>query len=334
MIHPPFYDTDTENSLLAPMFTNHDPKIEIKSFSWKLALFSPYKVLHVHWLEHLVAAPTIPKSFLKALLSMILLCRVSLSGIIIVNTRHNLIPHSRINNPLSRISFHLWGHRISTEVVMNHYELTSLKPARYLIPHPVYIIENFGATEYQPSLHIDGKYFIHLGRMDPKRLIIELIQNFGEFVHNSNLLLIGEVPDKEYLSRILMAANRYSNIFVIPEKVGSIELNSFIRNSSGVIGPLNNYHNSGVLFHALSHLKPILTRDNETSRELQSEIGGSLLNLDPDPCSPSAILRFIKISEHPTISKEFEIFLAQRQPIIFFQNHIELYKKISFRDKP
>lgn len=334
MIHPPFYDTDTENSLLASMFTNHDPEIEIKSFSWKLAMFSPYKVLHVHWLEHLVAAPTIPKSLLKALFSMILLCRVSLSRIIIVNTRHNLIPHSRINNSLSRISFHLWEHRISTEVVMNHYELTNLKPDKYLIPHPVYVIEDFGATEYQPSVYIEGKYFIHFGRMDPKRLIIELIQNFGDVAHNSNLLLIGEVTNEEYLSSILMVANRYSNIFVIPEKVGSIELNWLIRNSSGVIGPLNDYHNSGVLFHALSHMKPILTRDNATSRELQSEIGGSLLNLEPNPCSPSAILRFISISKHATISKEFEIFLAQRQPINFFQKHIALYKEILFRDEP
>lgn len=217
---------------------------------------------------------------------------------------------------------------------MNHYELTSLKPAKYLIPHPVYIIEDFRTTENQPSAYIDGKYFIHFGRMDPKRLIIELIQNFGEYVHNSNLLLIGEVPSKEYLSRILMAANLYSNIFVIPEKLGSIELNSLIRNSSGVIGPLNDYHNSGVLFHALSHMKPILTRDNETSRELQSEIGGSLLNLDPDPCSPSAILRFISNSKHPIITKKFEVFLAQRQPINFFKKHIALYNEISFRDKP
>ena len=328
LIHPPFYDMDTENSLLKPLFTNRDPDIEIKSFSWKLALLSSYKVLHVHWLEHLVAAPTIPKSLCKALLSMFLLCRVSISNIRVVNTRHNLKPHSKINNPFSRVIYYLWEKKVSTQIVMNRFELTNLEPTRRLIPHPVYTIENFGISGALPQTGTERQYYIHFGRMDANRFIVDLIQNFGTSVKNANLLLVGEVPKNEYRSKILSTVKGFSNVYIVPKKISLTELNSLIHNSSGVIGPLNDYHNSGVLFHALSHKKSILTLENATSRELQSELAGSLINLDIDPCSRSAILRFVSATSGSTLSQSIESFISQRQPIDFFRKHIALYKEI------
>ena len=328
LIHPPFYDNDTENSLLKPMFTNRDPEIQIKSFSWTLALFSSYRVLHIHWIEHLVGAPTIPKSLGKAMLSMFLYFRVLASGIVIVNTRHNLRPHSRINNPFSRIVFFLWENRISTQIVMNQHELTSTKPTKYLIPHPIYTIQNFDKTCYKRLNGTERQYYIHFGRMDSNRQIAELIKSFGASVKDANLLLVGEVPNRGYLTKILALATCFPSVYVIPEKIRLSELESLIQNSTGVIGPLNDYHNSGVLFHALSHRKPILTRETATSRELQSELSDSLIHLDIDPSSPSSILRFVAASKESSLNQSFETFIAKRQPIEFFRKHVSLYKEI------
>jgi beta-1,4-mannosyltransferase len=332
LIHPPYYHKDTDNPYLRPLFTYHDDKIVIKSFSWKLALFSSYRVLHIHWIEHLVSAPSPLKSLSKALLSFLLLCRVSVSGISVVNTRHNLIPHSRINNPLSLKLFSLWEKKISTHIVMNRFEISDEKKNTHLIPHPVHPVHPFqNLTRMDTPLQTETErpYFIHFGRIDKDRLVIELIRNFGTSVQGSDLLVVGEVPDSAYLDHVLLEARLYSNVFIKPYKVASNELDSYIQNSSGVIGPLNHYHNSGVLFHALAHMKPILTRENATSRELQCEVLHSLIYVSSDPCSPNVLTDFVASSKGIATIKETNLLSQARQPIEFFQRHADLYRKVA-----
>jgi beta-1,4-mannosyltransferase len=331
LIHPPYYDKDTENSFLSPMFTYRDDNIEIKSFSWKLALFSSYRVIHIHWIEHLVAAPNILKSLFKALLSLLLLCRVSLSGIPVVNTRHNLMPHSRINNLFSLKMFSLWKKKVSTQIVMNRFELRGEETNTYLIPHPVHPFQDLTGTKTLLQRETKRDYFIHFGRMDQDRFVIELIRNFGSSVEGADLLLVGEVPDRGYLAKVLLEAQMYSNILIKPYKVASSVLDSLIQNSSGVIGPLNHFHNSGVLFHALAHLKPILTRANATSHELQSELSNSLIHVSIDPCSPTVLTDFIASSKGVAAIQEAKLLSREREPIQFFRRHIDVYRMIVYR---
>jgi hypothetical protein len=167
--------------------------------------------------------------------------------------------------------------------------------------------------------------------MDQDRFVIELIRNFGSSVEGADLLLVGEVPDRGYLAKVLLEAQMYSNILIKPYKVASSVLDSLIQNSSGVIGPLNHFHNSGVLFHALAHLKPILTRANATSHELQSELSNSLIHVSIDPYSPTVLTDFIASSKGVAAIQEAKLLSRERQPIEFFRQHIDVYRMIVYK---
>lgn len=326
LIHPPFTLSSTENLFLKPMFIFSDDEIEISSFSWKKALFSKYRIIHIHWIEHLVASPGLLKSISKAFFALMLLLRVKLLGIIIINTRHNLHPHARINNLFSRIMYSLWNRCVQYFVVMNRFEYTTSSLNTFHIPHHIYrddleeSISNYLINNYA------DEYFVHLGRMDPGRKILELISNFGGAIQDAQLILVGEVPDKDYLSKIMYEAKKFKNIYVKPEKVTAREFDALIVNSAGVIGPLNDYHNSGVIFHVLSHKRSLLTLNNMSSREIKSEFSGALIYLDDHPTDISALLNFVSECRNRVSYTGDMMFSQDRQPHTFFRNHVNVYK--------
>jgi beta-1,4-mannosyltransferase len=331
LIHPPHYSLDSENSFLDPLFNFSSPEIDIKSFSWRSALFTRYQIFHVHWIEHLVGSPGTVKSFSKAILALALLLRVLLFKIVVVNTRHNLRPHSEIMNPFSRLAFMLWTRNIQFHIVMNKYE--SLGPASntFLIPHHMY--KNRGSRIADLSEISDSRqeFYLHIGRMDENRKIVELIRSFGNTIADAELHLVGQVIDRDYLAKVLNEAEKYSNVYVKPQKVTLKELDCLIYRSSGIIGPLNDFHNSGVIFHVLSHKKMLLTIDNPTTREIQKEFSDSLLQIDSNPTSQTSLANFVnscRISRSDSYEQNFS---SDRDPITFFRTHVEVYKTINLQ---
>jgi hypothetical protein len=324
LVHPPFKSTENDNSFVKPLFTFSSCDFEIQPFSWKKSFSSPYKIIHVHWIEHLVGSPNILKSILKGLLSLALIFHVHFFKIAIVNTRHNLLPHAKINNPVSRLAYSLWTKSIDVEILMNRFEYSESSPRKFLIPHHIYFEDKYQNYIVPMRSLPSNQFFICFGRMDKARMTIELIRNFGTFAPDTQLLLVGEIPNKKYLSRVLNEIARFPNVSVIPQKIGQVELDRLIFNSAGVIGPLNNFHNTGVVFHVINHKKPILIFDNETSRELQLEFGAELITIDAKPLSRAPLIAFIKSCKE--VSKiDFPDVSIERLPSKFYEKHIQVY---------
>jgi beta-1,4-mannosyltransferase len=84
---------EISNPFISLLIRNLDADIEVSTFTWRDAFLGRYDVLHVHWPDALLKAPTPMRRVLKFLQLRALLVRNRVRGIRQVWTVHNLTPH-------------------------------------------------------------------------------------------------------------------------------------------------------------------------------------------------------------------------------------------------
>lgn len=257
------------NPYLTLLVTSLPKDVRALGWSWRVALFGRYDVLHLHWPELLFRRDDRLRTVAHRTLFVLLMVRLSLTRIAIVRTVHNPTPHEaggRLENILLR-----WcDHQTDLWIALNHTTQLSRGGRSRVIPHGHYR-DLYPKARLSQSMHGRLLYF---GLVRQYKGVLRLVTAFGGMSQPELSLRILGRPNSEQLGSAIEAACRadprisaelrYVEDEVLVRDIGEAEL---------VVLPYREMHNSGALLLALSLDRPVLVPDSPVTSALAAEVG-------------------------------------------------------------
>ena len=279
--------------------------IKVVNFSWKIAFFSKYDVMHVHWPESLISSSKKIFSLIKYPLTILLILRLRIGNTPLVWTVHNLEPHEKKTRLyylihkyfISKNSFKIYMQKSFPQGVRNSY-----------IPHGSYI----QLFQRSRTINIREKSCtaVSFGNVRPYKNLENLIKHFPSNL--GTLVVAGKPITSSYgnhLEDCLLRnnANRYVRLNL--NQLSEGELLDLTLSAEVAIFSYREIYNSGAVLLALSAPIPAIVTDSSSMRDLQAEVGKHWLQIIP------AEFDALDLQKALETLRSFESSRGQRSPL-------------------
>lgn len=245
-------------------------EVEVMHFSWRQALSFRYDVVHAHWPEDVLEAANPLKASVKRGCMALWLFLLSVRGIPIVRTVHNLELPSDMG-PFKRALLLKLDRQTSHRVLLSN--TTPVPKGPYSVVLHGHYIDWF--EDYPPSQPIDGR-IAYFGLVRRYKNVESLATTFVETepTHPEWSLQIAGRPSSDQLvaalSRIIANDAR---VMMTLRYLSDAEIVDVVTSARLILLPYREMHNSGSLLTALSLGRPALVPDNATNRAIADEVG-------------------------------------------------------------
>jgi beta-1,4-mannosyltransferase len=242
--------------------------VYVRCFSWRYALRGEYDVLHLHWPELLLRAPTRRERFAKRQAMRMLLGRLRRKHIPLVRTVHNVEPHETGSAAERRLL-----HEIDrqTDLFIRLNPTTPVEPAAkaVTIPHGHYRDRFSG---YPRSAMQQGR-LLYFGIIRPYKGVERLIEVYRAVPRpDVDLRIVGK-PSPQLRAEVEAAVSSHPQITARLSFVDDDVLVAEITAAELVVLPYSEMHNSGVALVALSLERPVLVPRSPAGTALAEEVG-------------------------------------------------------------
>jgi beta-1,4-mannosyltransferase len=263
---------EISNPFIALLQDNLDSDVTVNTFSWRDAFFTKYDVLHVHWPDALLVAPSPLRRARKVAVLLALILRNRILGVAHVWTVHNLTPHEK-GGRISGFALRAWERSCQRRVYLSVAAMPKGgDPRGAVIKHGDYsqIVNASPSSDAQP---VAGRLLL-FGLLRQYKGIEPLIDAISASASaNVHLRIAGRPVPESYGAAIESQTEGINNIETRLQRLSDEELVSEIVRSEIVVLPYKRIYNSGAALMALSAGRPIITTGSDTMRELQSEVG-------------------------------------------------------------
>jgi len=245
-----------------------EPDAELRTFTWRRAIFRRYDVMHTHWPEILLFGHSPLKTLMRQILCAILLTKLTLTRTPVVRTVHNL----ELPSPMTRRQVLLlrWFDRLTVSyIVINPTTELSADVERTVILHGHY--RDWFASFTEPE-SIPGRlgYF---GLIRRYKQVESLLAAFRNAPPDWTLRVAGRPSDEDLSSRVKSLADTDSRIDLRLTYIDDADLVELVGESELVVLPYTDMHNSGALLTTLSLHRPVLVPANRVNALIAAEVG-------------------------------------------------------------
>lgn len=275
------------------------PGVEHLRFDRRRALLGRYDALQLHWPDALLRGSTRPRTFARRAFAVALGARLALTRVALVQTVHNLRPHSGSTAWEQRYLAWL-DRRTDHRILLNAHTEVPAGAASTLIPHGHYRdwFASIPAVPSTPGL------LAFVGLVRPYKGVEELLEAFAgtATTHPRLRLRIAGSATTDEMARDVSARAAEDprvelDLRYLPEEAFA----HTVMESSGVVLPYRSMHNSGIALAALSLDRPVLVPRNDVTLALSLEVGPGWVTTFDGSISTDDLERFAERSaERPT----------------------------------
>ena len=246
------------------------PGVQVRFFTWAMALFSRYDILHVHWPELLIRDSRRPWArMVKRRLLHLLLLRLRLQRIPLVWTAHNLSPHEA-GSAAERRSLRRFSRHVDLTIRLNAVSPVTAGREAVTIPHGHY---RWPFAQH-PMPEAEPGRILYFGHIRPYKGVDTLLAAFRAIERSDIRLRIVGDPRPGQAEHVLEACVRDRRITGTLAFVDDRCLVDEIRRAQLVVLPYRGrMHNSGSLLAALSLGRPVLVPESPSNASLSAEVG-------------------------------------------------------------
>ena len=241
--------------------------VAARTFSWRDALTADYDVFHVHWPEILVQRGRPATTFLRRILTALLVIRWRIRRTAIVRTMHNLEEPTGIG-PTERALLRAIDRQVVLRIVLNETTPLASGVAVETIRHGHY--RDWFARYREPAV-VPGR-FGYFGLIRRYKAVDTLVRAFRG-VDGGSLHIAGRPSSIDLERDIADAAGDDPRIDLRFAYISDEEIVHLVGESSLVVLPYREMHNSGGALTALSLDRPVLVPANATNDALAEEVG-------------------------------------------------------------
>lgn len=261
-----------ENPTVALLVSSLPADIEVVNFTWPLALWGRYDILHIHWPEFAVRHSNRALASVKRLLFQALLARLRRERVSSVWTVHNEQPHEPGNDAERRL-LDDWATTATIRVYMNSAPRPEEPGPSTVIPRGDYSPAFAGLRDSWQGQQVPGRLVL-FGFLRPYKGVEDLIDAMGDATEPSlTLRIVGAPHTQEYGAEL---AHRAANIGTVDVAAGYLDdsqLADEILRAEAVVLPYKKMYNSGAALLALTLGRPIIVPRTPTMTELEREMG-------------------------------------------------------------
>ena len=297
-------------------------------------------VLHLHWLDILVAYPTWAWSLKRAATVTLGLLVAKLAGIRLVYTVHNLDHHEGRRAWLVSL-VHRVAFRIVDAVHVHDGDTAQVlatewrrRRAVFVIPHASYVGAYRDDVERADARHKlgmpdDAFVYLFLGRLRPYKGIEELVSSFRTLYHaDARLLIAGQAQEPDYVDAVRALAESDERIIVRPEYVADEDIQLYMRACDLCVLPYRHVTTSGAALLAFSFQTPIIAPRLGCFREL---LGADARGVGYDPADENGLTRALAVARALDLPKAREACLAYIEPLSWLniaRQHAAVYHTV------
>ena len=296
---------EISNPFISLLIRNLDADVVVTKFTWREAFQGRYDVLHVHWPDALLQAPTPMRRLLKFLQFRLLLQRNRARGVRQVWTVHNLTPHEDGGGLRAR-ALAAWDRSCTDHVFLSQAAAsmaTSTKAT--VIKHGDY--RDIRAAHSEREVPSAPGELLLFGLLRPYKGIETLIDAVSG-QSDLNLRILGRPEPSSYSDSLLQRAAESDGVELSIGRVDDADLVEAITRAEIVVLPYQKIYNSGAALMALTLGRPIIVTDSGTMRELRDEVGSEWVYCLDAPLTAESLtqavaaLRGSARGTHPTFS--------------------------------
>lgn len=300
-----------------------DPTVSVEFFSWPRALTSSYDVFHIHWPEAVTRGPSRLRRATSLLFSLLLLLKLRISRTKIVRTAHNLAPHES-GWPGEQLILQSFDRATDAWITMNAHTPLPAGSRRHVIPHGHY------RDWYQvpAAVRAHGPEILYFGLVRSYKGVDTLAAAFSAAseLTDFRLRILGK-PDPSGISVVLQQLiDDDPRIEPDFRFVPDTELAAAIAQSSLVVLPYKNMHNSGAVLLALSLDTQVLIPANPITRDLQAEFGSDVVKLFEGDLTSNALC--LAIAELPESGFAGRVDMSSREWPLIAESHANVYREV------
>lgn len=222
-------------------------------------------ILHFHWLHPYLLRSGRFTSLLRSTRFLLEAALLRLAGARIVWTVHNLANHDRHFHGLERFCTRLFVRLADGVIVHSPTALAATREAFHLgekkltavIPQGSYVgcypnIMSKADCREQLGLPADQFVFVLLGRIEPYKGVLELIQAFRQMPEDVHLLIAGRIASPQSLILLQTAIGHEANIHLHAGFVPDDRVQIFLNAADAYVYPVREILNSGSVSLAMS----------------------------------------------------------------------------------
>jgi beta-1,4-mannosyltransferase len=261
---------EISNPFISLLITNLDEDITVARFTWREAFLGHYDVVHVHWPDALLRAPTPMRRTFKVLQFRALLMWNKARRRRQVWTVHNLTPHEDGGGMRAR-ALNAWDRTCTDRVFLSRAaaDLGGSSDAK-VIKHGDYR-DTRDAHRQREVGAIPGELLL-FGLLRPYKGIEILVDAVAE-QDALRLRILGRAEPSSYSDSLLQHVVGATGIDLSFGRVEDADLVEAITRAEIVVLPYQKIYNSGAALMALTLGRPIVVTDSGTMRELRDEVG-------------------------------------------------------------
>ena len=247
------------------------PTVELRYFSWKTALLTHYDVFHAHWPEILVTGRSPVRKLVRQSLFVLLLVKLRFSRTPAVRTLHNL----HLPDGISAVEKWLLTaleRQTSLFIVLNQHTPVPAGKLHAFIPHGHYR-GWYGSRVRSDAVPGRIGYFGLIRRYKNVRNLVDTFREMPDSLSDTTLLVAGNPSTAELAAELVAAADPDGRVQLRLHFLDDQELVTVATESTLVVLPYREMHNSGGALTALSLDRPVLVPDNAVNRDLRDEVG-------------------------------------------------------------
>lgn len=277
---------EISNPFISLLLRNLDADVHVDRFTWREAFRGRYDVVHVHWPDALLQAPTPMRRLLKFLQFQVLLKWNRLRGVRLVWTVHNLTPHEAGGGLRAR-ALDSWDRYCTDQVFLSQAaaDMVSSSDAT-IIKHGDYRdIRDAHSEREVPS--VPGELLL-FGLLRPYKGIETLLDAVAG-QDGLQLRILGRPEPKSYAESLLAHSAESDGVDLVLGRVDDADLVEAITRAEAVVLPYQKIYNSGAALMALTLGRPIIVTDSGTMRELQDEVGSEWVHCLNQPLTAQSL---------------------------------------------
>lgn len=247
------------------------PATRLLDFSWPIALFGRYDVVHAHWPETRMGGRP-PMRAIRAMLFGAWVARLQLTRTAVVRTQHNVDEPQGLTRFEARLLRRFQS--LTTEyIVLNPHTALPTPAPSTVIPHGHY-------RDWYRDSSREGRVagrLVYFGMIRRYKGVEALIDAFRGMPVNGGpslaLVVAGRPSSRDYVEAL---RERAGDDHRIDLRFGYLDTEELVRLTTSaelVVLPYRQMHNSGSILAALSLDTPVLAPDNDVTQALAEEVG-------------------------------------------------------------
>jgi len=277
---------EISNPFISLLIRNLDTDVVVSKFTWRDAFLSKYDVLHVHWPDALLKAPTPMRRALKVLQVRALLLWNRARHRRQVWTVHNVTPHENGGSARTK-ALEAWDRSCTDRVFLSQAaaSMVTTDHAR-VIKHGDYRdVRDAHRDRMVPAL--TGELLL-FGLLRPYKGIETLVDAVAG-QNDLRLRVLGRPEPSSYADALVQHTNGSRDVDLTFGRVEEADLVEAITQSEMVVLPYQKIYNSGAALMALTLGRPIIVTDSGTMRELRDEVGSEWVHCLEGPLTPESL---------------------------------------------